>query len=128
MVVDDDPDVLQIIIHTLKGRYGFDVSSFTNPVEALYELKRTLEVAGQEPYHVIVSDVRMPQMSGFELAASVKELDPNAKVILMSAFEIYEQELSRGSTILPYEEMLMKPFPLKRLCETIQKHLTRRSP
>jgi CheY-like chemotaxis protein len=127
MIVDDDPDVLQIIISTLRGRYGFDVTAFTNPAEALHELQRSYHMPEKKPYRVVVSDVRMPQMSGFELAARIKKIDPNLTVILMTAFEIQEQELSKGTPILPYEEILAKPFSLRKLCEYIKKHLSRGS-
>jgi two-component system, NtrC family, response regulator HydG len=70
------------------------VTTFTNPAEALHELQHSYHMPEKKPYREVVSDVRMPQMSGFELAARVKKIDPNLTVILMTAFEIQEQELS----------------------------------
>lgn len=66
----------------------------------------------------MISDVRMPQMNGFEFAAGVKAIKPNAKIVLMSAFEVNDLELSTLS-IKP-NEFLNKPVDIKTLVSKVR--------
>lgn len=66
----------------------------------------------------MISDVRMPQMNGFEFAAGVKAIKPDAKIVLMSAFEVNDLELSTLS-IKP-NEFLNKPVDIKTLVSKVR--------
>lgn len=66
----------------------------------------------------MISDVRMPHMNGFEFAAGVKAIKPNAKIVLMSAFEVNDLELSTLS-IKP-NEFLNKPVDIKTLVSKVR--------
>jgi YesN/AraC family two-component response regulator len=61
------------------------VDGFTNPEEALQSFK-----SNAEGFRLMLSDIRMPGLSGIQLAKKVKELNPDIKVVLMTAFEIYD--------------------------------------
>jgi two-component system, cell cycle sensor histidine kinase and response regulator CckA len=71
----------------LKNR--FLVNAFTNPEEALQSFN-----SNAESYCLVVSDIRMPALSGIQLARKVKEVNPNVKVVLMTSFEIRDSEFS----------------------------------
>src|SRR5918995_7329425 len=89
LVVDDDPDIVQVLkLGLLKNR--FLVNSFTNPEEALQSFK-----SNSESYCLMLSDIRMPGLSGIQLAKKVKAINPAVKTVLMTAFEIRESEFSK---------------------------------
>jgi DNA-binding NtrC family response regulator len=88
LVVDDDSDIVQVLkLGLLKNR--FLVNAFTNPEEALQSFK-----SNAESYCLMLSDVRMPGLSGIQLAKKVKEINPAVKTVLMTAFEIRDSEFS----------------------------------
>jgi YesN/AraC family two-component response regulator len=66
------------------------VDAFTNPEEALQSFK-----SNSDDFCLVLSDIRMPGLSGIQLAKKVKELNPDIKVILMTAFEIYDSDPSK---------------------------------
>jgi YesN/AraC family two-component response regulator len=74
-------------------------------------------------YDVILSDIRMPGMSGLQLARKVKQLNPNVKVILMTAFEINEAEFNKVLPSLKVDRFIRKPFRLKQLYELLHFHI-----
>lgn len=78
LVVDDDPYVLESISLIL-NKYGYAVVTCKNAVEALTQLQRA-------KYDVIVTDIKMPQISGIELLERIRDFDTGTPVILMSAY------------------------------------------
>ena len=113
LVVDDCPDIVQILKLGLQ-RNGFLVNAFTNPEEALQSFK-----SDAESYCLVVSDIRMPALSGIQLARKVKEINPNVKVVLMTAFEVRDNEFS---TVLPstsIDGFVQKPIRIKELTNKI---------
>ena len=89
LVVDDDPDIVEVFKLGLLD-YGFLVDAFTNPEQALQSFK-----SNAESYCRVVSDIRMPSISGIRLARKVKEANPNVKVLLLTSFEIRDNEFSK---------------------------------
>ena len=85
LVVDDEPSMRQMLTIALR-REGYHVSSVESGRAAL----ASLEV---EPVDVLITDVRMPEMTGVELLREAKRLDPSLSVILMSAFGSIDQKL-----------------------------------
>ena len=109
LVVDDDSDIVQVLkIGLLKNR--FLVEAFTNPDEALQSFK-----ANAESYCLMLSDVRMPGMSGIQLARKVKEINPNVKTVLMTAFEIKDSEFSTVFPSTQVDGFVQKPVGIKEL-------------
>jgi CheY-like chemotaxis protein len=93
LVVDDDHDIVGLIRRLLE-RHGYNIVGFTDPIAALkhFELDK-------KRFGLVISDIRMPQMNGYELVKRVKTLKPETKVILMSAFEINREEFSKSTTV-----------------------------
>ena len=96
----------------LKNR--FIVNAFTNPVEALQSFK-----SNAESYCLVLSDIRMPSMSGIQLARKVKEINPNVKVILMTAFEIRDNEFSQAFPSTQVDGFVQKPIGIRELIDKI---------
>jgi DNA-binding NtrC family response regulator len=113
LVVDDDPD----IAHVLKQGFlknSFLVSAFTNPEEALQDFQ-----SHSEDYCLMLSDIRMPGMSGIKLARKVKEINPNVKVILMTSFEIKDNEFSKVFPSTQVDGFAQKPIQIEDLTNKI---------
>ena len=111
MLVDDEQDV-SIIFKSGLERKGFTVDIFTNPREALAHFKPNY-------YNILLIDVRMPDMNGFELYAEIRKEDSKPKVFFVSAFEVQEDEIKR---YLPEEGLtciVKKPISIKELVKKI---------
>jgi DNA-binding NtrC family response regulator len=115
LVVDDDSDIVQVLKMSLL-KNGFLVEAFTNPEDALQTFK-----ANAESYCLVLSDIRMPQLSGIQLSKKVKEINPNVKVILMTAFEIRDNEFSKVFPSTQVDGFVQKPIGIKELSEKIWK-------
>ena len=113
LIVDDDPDIVQVLkLGLLKER--FLVNAFTDPEEALQSFK-----SNAESYCLVVSDVRMPALSGIQLAKKVKEINPNVKVVLMTAFEVRDNEFSKVFPSTYVDGFIQKPISIRDLTNKI---------
>jgi DNA-binding NtrC family response regulator len=113
LVVDDDVDIVEVLkMGLLKNR--FLVNAFTNPEEALQSFK-----SNAESYCLVVSDIRMPALSGIQLARKVKEVNPNVKVVLMTSFEIRDSEFSTIFSSTSVDGFVQKPIGIKDLTNKI---------
>ena len=108
-LVDDESDITSIIRRGME-QDGFTVHEFNDPIKAWEYFQHN-----GKSCTVVLSDVRMPGMSGFEFCRKVKQLRPEAPVILMTAFEINQSEFSK---VLPHttaDAFIRKPISLKQL-------------
>lgn len=80
LLVDDDPDANLSLSILLRDR-GFDVDSFTSPSDALKYFRRNY-------YDLLVLDVRMPNMDGFDLYRAIREVDTKSKICFFTAAEL----------------------------------------
>ncbi|MDQ3717536.1 MAG: response regulator [Thermoproteota archaeon] len=112
LVVDDELDIVLIFKQAL-SRQGYTVFGFTDPLLALEHFK-----ANSTDYGLVITDVRMPRMSGFELAAKIKVIKPDAKVVFMSAFEISDLEFSIPG--IKINDFLRKPVDVKTLVRRVK--------
>ncbi len=113
LVVDDDSDIAHVLKQgLLKNR--FLVSAFTNPEEALKNFQ-----SNSKDYCLVLSDIRMPGISGIRLARKVKEINPNVKVVLMTSFEIKDNEFSKVFPSTQVDGFVQKPVGIKNLTNKI---------
>lgn len=113
LLIDDDPDVLNLFSDFLK-REGFRTASYLDPLAALREIRENPQV-----YSLVITDIRMPGISGLEIIRKVCQINQEIKVILISAFELDGDNL-KG---IKYEDFIKKPVHLRSLAETIDKIL-----
>jgi DNA-binding NtrC family response regulator len=113
LVVDDDSDIVQVLKMGLV-KNSFLVDEFTNPEEALQSFK-----SDADSYCLVLSDMRMPALSGIQMSKKVKEINPNVKVVLMTAFEIRENEFSKLFPSTHVDGFVQKPIGIKDLTEKI---------
>lgn len=114
MLVDDEKDILDVVRKKLEMS-GFDVVGFTDPLQAAQHFEN-----GGDSFNIMISDIRMPKMTGFQLARKVKELHPNIKIVLMSSFEVGREEFDKVLPSTHVDSFLCKPFPLTKLIEAIE--------
>jgi DNA-binding NtrC family response regulator len=117
LVLDDEFDIINPIKQSL-GRIGLNVYAFTDPLLALEHFRINCK-----NYILIISDIRMPGMNGFEFIQKVKEISPAIKVLLMSAFEINSSEVSAALGEAKIEGFIQKPISLRELNNVIQEHI-----
>ena len=89
LAVDDEFDIVNLIKLSLEID-GQRVCIFTEPIPALEHFNSD----PKDHHHIVISDIRMPGMSGFEFAKQVKKINPKVKIVLMSAFELNQSESS----------------------------------
>lgn len=114
MVVDDEPDLLALTKKFLESE-GYQVHSFGSPEAAVQHVKQ-----GCTTCTIVVSDIKMPGMSGFELVRRLKEILPETRVVLMSSFVIHKAEFEKVMPSLDVDGFVMKPFTKADLVEAIK--------
>ena len=114
MIIDDEIDITNLFKEVLINA-GYQVEGFNDPLKALDECK-----INHEKYVLIISDVRMPKMSGIELVKQISEIDNDIKVILMTAFDVTGEELKE----VKIQKFLNKPIYLKKLVDIVKMSLS----
>ncbi len=118
MIVDDESDITFIMKRYFEVQ-KFAVEAFTDPVKALEHFKQN-----SKDYSLVISDIRMPGISGTELSQEIKKIAPKVKVILMSSFEIPPSEFSKvNDTNMIVDDFMQKPVGLKALLNKVTKQL-----
>jgi DNA-binding response OmpR family regulator len=114
LIVDDEPDLTQVSTLALEY-HGFKVDSFNDPQEALSRYVPGL-------YDLVILDVKMPKMSGFELYHEIKKIDNNANVCFLTASELYYEEFRKGKYYaLDKNLFIRKPIENVELVKEINK-------
>jgi len=114
LIVDDEKDLLFVYKKALKLA-GMEISTFDNPDMAYKEFKENPEM-----YILLLTDMRMPSMNGYELINKVKAIRPEIKTILISAYDITQDEITRNlDPDIRLDGLICKPIALERLREII---------
>lgn len=114
MIVDDQRDIVTVLTQMLQ-KQGYPVHAFTEPLKALSHAKECKECS------VVVSDVRMPHMNGFQLVRAIRQFRPEMKIVLMTAFEINQREWQQTMPSTEVDQFLTKPFTIDKLVQVIEK-------
>ena len=113
-IIDDERDLLFVYKKALELQ-GLKVVTFDDSVKALDELKERYQ-----KYSMILVDIRMPKVNGYQVVNEIRDIDPFIKTILMSAYDVSELEvydnLNSGVKI---DQLLHKPFSLIKLINTV---------
>ena len=123
LIVDDESDILSVIRRPLE-EYGFNTCCFTKPRIALEHYRTS-----HNNHDLVISDLQMPIVSGFEFIRKVKDINPNVKAFLMtSGFELSDSGLllspnNSSSVHLMIDEFILKPFSIQELVVLIRKHI-----
>jgi len=112
-IIDDDQSMRWVLEKTLSNN-GYRVSAFESGSEALSNFKRTLPQARP---NLIITDVRMPGINGFELLKQIKNISPQTPIIVMTAYTDLDttvQAFQEGAF-----EYLPKPFDIDDALELV---------
>lgn len=116
IAVDDDAAVVAAVVRDLRGRYGEDyrvlrASSGTEALEILAD-----QVLKDRPVAAVVSDQRMPGMTGIEVLQEVRQQSPDSKLLLLTAYADTDVAI-RAINDIALDYYLMKPWdpPAERL-------------
>jgi two-component system catabolic regulation response regulator CreB/two-component system response regulator ChvI len=112
MIVDDEEDITTIFKIGLENNQ-FIVTAFNDPLEALSRFRPGL-------YDLLILDVRMPAMNGFQLYSNIRDVDKNVKVCFLTAFEDARMELKNSFPFLEDVKCyLKKPITVRDLIKRL---------
>lgn len=111
-VIDDEADLAYLFQDALSQIDGIQVFAFTDPLLALEHFK-----ANHQNYMVIISDYRMPTMTGMELLSKIKDVNPAVTRIMMSAFEIHDELFQEYKCV---DKFLQKPVLIVDLINEVR--------
>jgi two-component system, OmpR family, response regulator ChvI len=118
LIVDDDPDITTTFDLSLEETGSFEVETYNNGIEALSNFQ-------PNSYDLVLLDIKMPKMDGFELCDKIRKLDGKVKVCFISAFDPYSDELKDQFLSSKIECFIPKPIETKELVKRIEVELSR---
>jgi DNA-binding NtrC family response regulator len=114
LLIDDEEDILSIFKNSLKAA-GYSTYGFINPIAAFEHLRQN-----PKAYQIIITDVRMPGMSGFELVRKIRRINPDVKIIMTSSFEMSMNEVKKVLPSLKIDGVVDKPVGLAELNDMVK--------
>ena len=109
LIIEDDEE-MRSLLKDFFTEEGFETDSVSNGSEAFRKLVK-------EPFDLVITDIRMPGLTGLDILPGMKRLQPGAPIIAITAFgseEVYRKAMERGATVY-----LEKPVHLQELRELI---------
>jgi DNA-binding NtrC family response regulator len=114
LVIDDEMDMLMMLRMLIEENTGYNVETTNNPSEGLRRLS-------DEPFDLVITDLKMPAMDGLELFLELKKTAPTLPVIIITAYgsqEVADEAIREGIT-----DFITKPFKKDRILFSIQRSL-----
>ena len=111
-IIDDEPDLACLFKEALSQIDGAEVFAFTDPLLALEHFQ-----TNHQNYMIIISDYRMPSMTGIELLSKIKDVNPAVTRIMMSAFEIQDELFEECKCV---DKFLQKPVLMTDLINEVR--------
>jgi two-component system, OmpR family, response regulator ChvI len=102
LIIDDEADITFTLKEGIEKSGSFSVDTFNDPQLALSNFKSGY-------YDLLIIDIRMPNMTGFELYRKIREIDSKVRVCFITAFETY------------FEKFRLEFFPLEEIKGFIKK-------
>jgi DNA-binding response OmpR family regulator len=121
LIVDDDVDITNSFSLALEDSGLFLVDTYNDPLVALSNYR-------PNSYDLLLLDIKMPEMNGFELYEQIKKLDNKVKICFISAFDVdytalREQFPSFEKDCLIPKNIIQKPIEVSKLIERIELEL-----
>lgn len=113
LLVDDDVDLLENTAFMLKSM-GYDIITAENGMEAVTKYKDISPA-------LVIMDVKMPKMDGFDAFFKIKQFDSQARVILITAFSIDEKKHLKAKS-MGLITTIPKPYSFEILQQLVEKH------
>ena len=110
MVIDDEPDILLTYkIFLLTAGQDYNIDAFTDSQKALQQFVQV----NPSYYDLVIMDIRMPNLNGLQLYYRLKAINPNIKILFVSALDAAQEMVS----ILPsigLDDVIRKPVDSKQ--------------
>ena len=121
LIIDDEVDITLSFSLALEDSGLFEVDTYNDPLVALSNF-------GPNTYDLLLLDIRMPAMNGFELYEKIKKLDNKVKVCFISAYDVNygtlrEQFPSLEKDCIVPKNIIRKPIQIAKLIERIELEL-----
>jgi DNA-binding response OmpR family regulator len=120
MLVDDEKDILSTVKRGLESNNTFKVDTFPSGEAAL----QAFESHPENYYDLVITDIRMPKMNGFELYRSIKEKNQTMKIAFITAFEINKEEFNKVMPSVNVIDFISKPVSISNLITKLKTMLT----
>ncbi len=101
VLIVDDEEMMRSLLEKILSREGYKIRTAENGLVAL-------ELQKEEPSDIIISDMKMPVMNGFELLKEIKKDFPSTGIIIMTAYG--DTYTVKNALLLGADEYLTKPF------------------
>jgi len=111
MIIDDDAGMVESLKIGLKPA-GYDIITFSDPLKGITAYK-------EDHYDVVITDFRMPKMNGIEVLKTIRNLDAEAFVIILTAYADTENTITALN--LGAYGFFRKPFKIGKLIKTLMK-------
>jgi len=115
LLVDDEQDITTVLKAGLEHS-GFQVDAFNNPEDAFSQFK-------PDYYDLVLLDIKMPKMNGFELCRELVRKDTRPKICFMTAYEVSLSEARSMFPNLKADGFIKKPMALGKIVEVVQNTL-----
>jgi CheY-like chemotaxis protein len=113
LLVDDVADIINCIKRWLQAD-GFKVFGFADPLQALEYFQNN-----SGDIDLVLSDIRMQKMNGYELVKRIKAIRPETRVVFMTALE-FNEDMSKILPPIKIDGFMLKPGSLENLVNTIE--------
>jgi DNA-binding response OmpR family regulator len=92
LLIDDEPDIT-FTIRSMLNDNGFQIYTFNDPITFLKLYRSNF-------YDLVILDIKMPKMDGFELYTKIREKDPKVKICFLTASEMYYEKFRKARSEL----------------------------
>ena len=124
LLVDNEADITYALENGLEN-YGFSIDSFNDSMLALNSYKSNF-------YDLVILDIKMPKMDGFELYTKLREKDPKVKICFLTASEMYYEKYRKTRSeigrIIGKDCFIQKPIKnedlIKKLTDIMNSDIT----
>ena len=117
-IVDDECDVTELFGDGLRKLPGLSIFTFTDPKIALEHFK-----INKSFYALVISDLRMPVINGVQLLKTAKDLNPEVRTVLMTAFDVEDKLFQDYTKKEIINCIVQKPITLETLVQEVSGQL-----
>ena len=115
LLVDDEPDITFTIKNMLYNT-GFEIHTFNDPITSLKLYRRNF-------YDLVILEIKIPNMDGFELYIKIKEKDPTVRICFLTAIATFDEEFRKSrpeiDRIIAEECFIQKPITTEDLIKKL---------
>lgn len=114
LIVDDEPDMLELLSMIIIEKTPYEVITTNNPLEVI-------DLIRKNNVDLVIADLKMPDMDGIELLNSIKKIDEDLTVIIITAYGTIEsavETMHKGAF-----DFITKPFRKEQILYTIDRAL-----